>query len=163
MSTRTALLPRRKSSYHYQTFPGIVPPASRGRPPLHIKGQNSDSPARGGICSGSSSLRSGLDNGGSSNTPIPRRQLTILAVISLAEQTALNSISPYLPQMAATFPEVDVGRVGLYVGIIASSFAAAQFATNVFWGRLSDRVGVGHALPPELSDLQVLSNTSGNP
>jgi MFS family permease len=65
----------------------------------------------------------------------------MLAIIALAEQTALNSISPYLPEMTSTFPEVDVGHIGLYVGTIASSFALAQFATNFFWGWLSDRVG----------------------
>ncbi|KAI5820593.1 major facilitator superfamily domain-containing protein [Pyronema omphalodes] len=130
---------RRRSSYHYQTFANIVPPSSRGRPPLSAKISNL-SPPRAGLASGSSSFRS--ENGGrSNNTPIPKRQLAILAIISLAEQTALNSISPYLPEMAATFPEVDVRKVGLYVGVIASSFAAAQFATNVFWGRLSDRIG----------------------
>jgi MFS family permease len=43
--------------------------------------------------------------------------------------------------MASTFPEVDVGDVGLYVGIIASAFALAQFTTNFFWGWLSDRIG----------------------
>ncbi|MCJ1364537.1 hypothetical protein MMC16_003648 [Acarospora aff. strigata] len=43
--------------------------------------------------------------------------------------------------MTSTFPEVGPGQVGLYVGIIASSFALAQFATNFFWGWLSDRVG----------------------
>jgi MFS family permease len=62
-------------------------------------------------------------------------------VIALAEQTALNSISPYLPEMASTFPEVEESQVGLYVGLIASSFALAQFATNFFWGWLSDRIG----------------------
>lgn len=65
----------------------------------------------------------------------------MLAIIALAEQTALNSISPYLPEMTSTFPEVDVGSIGLYVGTIASSFALAQFATNFFWGWLSDRIG----------------------
>jgi MFS family permease len=65
----------------------------------------------------------------------------MLAVIALAEQTAFNSISPYLPEMTGTFPEVKESAVGLYVGIIASSFALAQFATNFFWGWLSDRVG----------------------
>ena len=65
----------------------------------------------------------------------------MLAVIALSEQTALNSISPYLPQMASTFPEVDRGQVGLYVGTIASSFALAQFATNFLWGWLSKRIG----------------------
>lgn len=67
--------------------------------------------------------------------------MAMLAVIALCEQTALNSISPYLPQMAASFPEVDQSQVGIYVGTIASAFALAQFATNFFWGWLSDRIG----------------------
>ena len=65
----------------------------------------------------------------------------MLAIIALAEQTALNSISPYLPEMASTFPEVDPAEVGMYVGLIASAFALAQFATNFLWGWLSDKVG----------------------
>jgi MFS family permease len=67
--------------------------------------------------------------------------MAMLAVIALCEQTALNSISPYLPRMAASFPEVDQSQVGVYVGTIASSFALAQFLTNFFWGWLSDRIG----------------------
>ncbi len=43
--------------------------------------------------------------------------------------------------MASTFPEVRAGKVGLYVGLIASSFALAQFATTFFWGWLSDKIG----------------------
>ena len=43
--------------------------------------------------------------------------------------------------MAGTFADVDVRQVGLYVGLIASSFALAQFATNFFWGWASDRIG----------------------
>jgi MFS family permease len=74
-------------------------------------------------------------------TPLPVKQLVVLAIIALAEQTALNSISPYLPEMAATFPEVAPERVGLYVGVIASCFAAAQVTSNFFWGWLSDRIG----------------------
>ena len=64
-----------------------------------------------------------------------------MAVISLSEQTALNSIGPYLPQMIASFKDVDSGQVGFYVGLVASSFALAQFTTNFFWGWLSDRIG----------------------
>lgn len=74
-------------------------------------------------------------------TPLPKGQLGILAIIALAEQTALNSISPYLPEMASTFPEVDPAQVGMYVGLIASAFALAQFATNFIWGWLSDKIG----------------------
>ena len=65
----------------------------------------------------------------------------MLAFISLAEQTALNSVSPYLPEMASTFPSVNPSRVGLDVGTIASAFALAQLVTGFFWGWLSDRVG----------------------
>ncbi|KAJ5600350.1 hypothetical protein N7450_001417 [Penicillium hetheringtonii] len=67
--------------------------------------------------------------------------MAVLAMIALAEQTALNSISPYLPDMASTFPEVKASEVGVYVGTIASAFALAQLATNYFWGWLSDRIG----------------------
>ncbi len=128
-------LDRRKSSTpHYQTFP-TPPPKSRGQPPLSPQsssGQdgNANPPSYDGAA----------DND-YQNSPLPKKQLTMLAIIALAEQTALNSISPYLPEMTSTFPEVDVGHIGLYVGTIASSFALAQFATNFFWGWLSDRVG----------------------
>lgn len=43
--------------------------------------------------------------------------------------------------MTKTFPEVKDGEAGLYVGLIASSFALAQFTTNFFWGWLSDKIG----------------------
>ncbi|KAI9675279.1 MAG: hypothetical protein M1817_001181 [Caeruleum heppii] len=123
---------RKSSTLHYQTFP-VRPPVSRGRPPS--QSPDASSP-------GSPSRRQSAASGGSHNeSPLPKRQLAVLAVIALAEQTALNSISPYLPEMASTFPEVDVRQVGLYVGLIASSYAFAQFATGFFWGWLSDRVG----------------------
>lgn len=130
-SDKPTLAQRHSSTLHYQTFP-TTPPTSRGKPP------SSSNP--------SSSTLQDDDHGdsrssGHHETPLPKRQLAILAVIALAEQTALNSISPYLPDMASTFPEVKPGQVGLYVGLIASSFALAQFATNFFWGWLSDRIG----------------------
>jgi len=129
-SKKPAMEPRRKSSTpHYQTFP-TKPPTSRGLPP-------SSSPPPNGE---SSNSHDGSEEG-HQESPLPKKQLAILAIIALAEQTALNSISPYLPDMAATFPEVKEGEVGLYVGVIASSFALAQFATNFFWGWLSDRIG----------------------
>ena len=123
-------LDRRKSStLHYQTFP-TPPPKSRGRPPNitteSYEGTNASTNA---------------DDEQHHNSPLPTKQLAILAVIALAEQTALNSISPYLPEMTSTFPEVDSSQIGLYVGLIASSFALAQFATNFFWGWLSDQIG----------------------
>ncbi|KAF2810482.1 MFS general substrate transporter [Mytilinidion resinicola] len=129
-ASKPGMEPRRKSStLHYQTFP-TKPPANRGRPISQSPPHNN-----GGHSHGSDSEE------GHHESPLPKKQLAILAVIALAEQTALNSISPYLPEMASTFPEVEDSQVGLYVGLIASSFALAQFATNFFWGWLSDRIG----------------------
>ncbi len=125
---RPSIEARRKSStLHYQTFPTQAP-SSRGRPlsssPHHRHGSTSDD-----------------SDEGNQESPLPKKQLIVLAIIALAEQTALNSISPYLPEMTKTFPEVKEGQAGLYVGLIASSFALAQFTTNFFWGWLSDKIG----------------------
>lgn len=119
---------------HYQTFP-TNPPTSQGKPPYVQREAHHDSSRQ------NASPTSTQDTETPTETPLPRRQLMVLAVIALAEQTAFNSLSPYLPKMASTFPEVDVGQVGMYVGLIASSFSAAQFVTNFFWGWLSDRMG----------------------
>ncbi|USP80954.1 hypothetical protein yc1106_08228 [Curvularia clavata] len=126
MPSRRPAIEARRSTLHYETFP-TIPPRTRGRPP-------STSPSR----------RNGDDSQDgheSRESPLPTKQLIVLAVIALAEQTALNSISPYLPEMTASFPEVKQGQGGLYVGLIASSFALAQFTTNFFWGWLSDKIG----------------------
>lgn len=72
---------------------------------------------------------------------MPWGQLGLLALLSLSEQTALNSIGPYLPTMVASFDEIPDGHEGLYVGLLASAFALAQLTTNLLWGYLSDRVG----------------------
>lgn len=126
-----ASLNRRSSTQHYQTF-DTPPPKSRGRPnsgQSESSGDGSHDPHHETV-----------DTPGTSS-PLPKRQMAVLAIIALAEQTALNSISPYLPDMASTFPEVEPTQVGVYVGSIASAFALAQFSTNYFWGWLSDRVG----------------------
>ncbi|KAK5942037.1 hypothetical protein PMZ80_005990 [Knufia obscura] len=126
------LLRRKSSTPHYQTFGGISPPKSRGQP-LSEQSANSSSNDL------SSPHLHSEDGDGSS--PLPKRQMAILAIIALCEQTALNSISPYLPEMASTFPEVNPGQVGVYVGTIASAFALSQMVTGLFWGWLSDRIG----------------------
>lgn len=125
-----ALLNRRSSTQHYQTFE-TPPPKSRGRPNSGQSESSGDA---------SHDHHDPSENTGT-HSPLPKRQMAVLAMIALAEQTALNSISPYLPDMASTFPEVEPSQVGVYVGSIASAFALAQLATNYFWGWSSDRVG----------------------
>lgn len=135
---KPSLYHRQSSTLHYQTFP-TAPPRNPGRQPSKRDvGQNGGAPPTEHRRSGSGGSKHTNNN---NESPLPKGQLAILAVIALAEQTALNSISPYLPEMAATFPEVGDGQVGLYVGLIASSFALAQFMTNFAWGWLSDRIG----------------------
>ncbi|KAI1801563.1 MFS general substrate transporter [Daldinia bambusicola] len=120
----SSTLRRLSSQHHYQTFP-TPPPRTAGR-----------RPDTGSSSSGSQ----GHDHHGAT-TPLPVKQLALLALLSLSEQTALNSISPYLPEMIESFPGIGHDQVGLYVGLLASSFALAQLATNLLWGYLSDIIG----------------------
>jgi len=136
---KPTLQQRQSSTFKYNTFPAA--------PPRNLGNRASKESMKKSVSTVAPPSpppeQSGDDSEHSEHheTPLPKGQLAILAVIALAEQTALNSISPYLPEMASTFPEVHEGQVGLYVGLIASSFAAAQFATNFGWGLLSDRIG----------------------
>ncbi|GAM39873.1 hypothetical protein TCE0_034r11771 [Talaromyces pinophilus] len=133
VSSESQPIIRKQSTQHYQTF-NTPPPKSRGRP------LSNDS-------EGSHSFGSPQANGEDEDestigqNKLPKKQMAVLAMIALAEQTALNSISPYLPDMTSRFPEVHGENVGVYVGLIASAFALAQFVTNYYWGWLSDRVG----------------------
>ncbi|RDA88397.1 hypothetical protein CP532_5646 [Ophiocordyceps camponoti-leonardi (nom. inval.)] len=123
---------RRSSTYRYQTFPAMAPPAE-------APASENDDDAPGSSSSGSSSAEESSPI--HEQTPLPVRQLLLLAFLSLAEQTALNSISPYLPRMVASMPGIPTGQIGLYVGILASAFALAQLSTNFLWGYASDVVG----------------------
>ncbi|KAK5175168.1 uncharacterized protein LTR77_000305 [Saxophila tyrrhenica] len=133
---KPSLYHRQSSTLKYNTFPAAPPPQPQrqsSKRDMNVQ----DAPES----PGSKRSRSSSGSAKHQETPLPKGQLAILAVIALAEQTALNSISPYLPEMASTFPEVDPAQVGMYVGLIASSFALAQFATNFIWGWLSDKIG----------------------
>ena len=119
---------RKSSTAHYQTFSSIAPPKSKGKPFSDSSNSSNHDPSTD-------------DHEHHEASPLPKKQMFILAIISLSEQTALNSISPFLPDMAASFPGVDPSKVGVYVGSIASAFALAQLATNFFWGWVSDKIG----------------------
>ncbi|RFU80213.1 mfs transporter [Trichoderma arundinaceum] len=123
---------RRPSIPRYQTFP---------TPPPKPPGSSSDASSdrfTSAIESDSSSTSSSHDH---DETPLPVRQLLLLAFLSLAEQTALNSIGPYLPEMVGSMPGIPKEENGLYVGLLASVFALAQLSTNFLWGYMSDVVG----------------------
>ena len=126
-------LNKQRSHHQYHTFE-TPPPKSRGRPNTGESGTSTSA-------SGGEPQSLSHETSHSSQTPLPKKQMAVLAMIALAEQTALNSFSPYLPDMVSSFPGVSQSEVGVFVGTIASAFALAQFLTNYFWGLLSDHVG----------------------
>ncbi|KAK7209992.1 hypothetical protein V2G26_017170 [Clonostachys chloroleuca] len=121
---------KRKSSQRYQTFPSQPPKTPLEQPPISDLSSDSDG-----------SPSDDDDDDDSKATPLPVRQLLLLAYLSLSEQTALNSISPYLPEMVESMPDIPTESSGLYIGILASAFALAQLSTNFLWGYASDIVG----------------------
>ena len=70
----------------------------------------------------------------------PTWDLLLLAAMRFAEPISFTSINPYLFFMIKSFG-VKERDVGFYAGVVASSFPLAEFATGVFWGRLSDKLG----------------------
>ncbi|KAJ4416078.1 hypothetical protein N0V82_007001 [Gnomoniopsis sp. IMI 355080] len=129
---------RRQSSHRYHTFP-TQPPKTPSDTTDSGRNPYESAYGRGGG-RGHRHTDSG-DSNSRDVTPLPVRQLGLLALLSICEQTALNSIGPYLPTMVASFPEIPAEEVGLYVGLLASSFALAQLTTNFLWGYFSDRIG----------------------
>lgn len=52
------------------------------------------------------------------------------------------SIFPYVYYMILSFDITSNTRtLAVYVGMVTSSFAFAEFASGVAWGRISDRIG----------------------
>ncbi|KAF6833071.1 major facilitator superfamily transporter [Colletotrichum plurivorum] len=127
-SSRRNITMRRQSTHRYHTFPTPPPKTPREQSSADLFDNHSDT----------SSNASDHDH---DQTPLPVRQLALLAFLSLSEQTALNSIGPYLPQMVESFSDIPDSQTGLYVGMLASAFALAQLSTNFLWGYLSDVVG----------------------
>ena len=52
------------------------------------------------------------------------------------------SIFPYVYQMVRSFDAtLDPHKTAVYVGMVTSAFAFAEFSSGVIWGRISDRIG----------------------
>lgn len=76
-------------------------------------------------------------------SPIRLRWLTSsVAICRVCEPIAFMSIFPYAYDLVKTFGITDnKNQISVYMGMITSAFAFAEFASSVFWGRLSDRIG----------------------
>jgi MFS family permease len=75
-----------------------------------------------------------------------QRKLWILMITAFIDMVGLLMVIPLLP-----FYAKSLGRGGLVVGLLVSSFAVAQLLTAPMWGRLSDAYGRRPALLVGLS------------
>ncbi|RHZ81069.1 hypothetical protein Glove_124g17 [Diversispora epigaea] len=76
------------------------------------------------------------------DTPLPKSQLFILAVVVLCEPINFTILLPFVYFMVKGFNITDDEKeIGRYAGLIASSFFFAQFCCSIFWGHMSDRYG----------------------
>ncbi|KAL2057173.1 hypothetical protein ABVK25_002225 [Lepraria finkii] len=74
--------------------------------------------------------------------PFPSQQLFILALCRICEPIAFMSIFPYVYYMILSFDITSNTRqIAIYVGMVTSAFAFAEFSSGVVWGRISDKVG----------------------
>ncbi|ORX86491.1 MFS general substrate transporter, partial [Basidiobolus meristosporus CBS 931.73] len=75
-------------------------------------------------------------------TPLPTKQLVVLCLVRLAEPINYTILFPFMYRMVRW---MNVGEnvedVSSYAGLIAASFAIAQFISGIPWGALSDRIG----------------------
>ncbi|KIM27572.1 hypothetical protein M408DRAFT_330004, partial [Serendipita vermifera MAFF 305830] len=94
--------------------------------------------------SGTTSVQPVTPNGRAAQqeTPLPVKQLLILALVRLAEPINFTIIFPFVNQMMEDLKVTDKpSEIGFYSGLVDSSFAIAQCCTILQWGRLSDRIG----------------------
>ncbi|RYP75763.1 hypothetical protein DL771_002250 [Monosporascus sp. 5C6A] len=74
--------------------------------------------------------------------PFPRRQMLVLAICRICEPIAFMGIFPYIYFMIEDFHITeDKSKISFYAGMVTSAFTFAEFATGLFWGRLSDKIG----------------------
>lgn len=64
------------------------------------------------------------------------------ALCRICEPIAFMSIFPYVYYMVRSFDiTTNSKQLAMYVGLVTSAFAFAEFSSGVVWGRISDRVG----------------------
>eukprot|EP00033_Pygsuia_biforma_P003928 GCRY01004303.1.p1 GENE.GCRY01004303.1~~GCRY01004303.1.p1 ORF type:complete len:1004 (+),score=201.35 GCRY01004303.1:318-3329(+) len=75
-------------------------------------------------------------------TPLPRRDIAIVAVLMLLYAFSLTVLFPFIVFMVKDFNVAeDDDSVGKYCGWLGSAYVAGQFAFGYQWGRLADKFG----------------------
>ena len=69
----------------------------------------------------------------------PWYPVVLLMLVTVSEPIAVTLLFPFAPVMVASWVPENV--VGVYAGLLASTYNFASFLSNVLWGRASDRFG----------------------
>ena len=68
--------------------------------------------------------------------------LLTLFLVTMIDMIGFGIIIPFLTYLVQDLAESEgVIRIGLWVGLLMTSYSAAQFLFSPFWGSLSDRIG----------------------
>ncbi|KAK2467032.1 hypothetical protein APHAL10511_001290 [Amanita phalloides] len=76
-------------------------------------------------------------------TPLPKLQLAALCMSRLSDPVAFTQVFPYINEFLASLhvADDDPSRIGLYSGIVESSYAIVQLCSIFQWVKLSNIVG----------------------
>ncbi|KAI0364558.1 MFS general substrate transporter [Pilatotrama ljubarskyi] len=76
-------------------------------------------------------------------TPLPKGQIAVIMLLSLAEPITSHCIYPFINQLISELDITggDEKKVGYYVGMIQSIFFAMEALFVFQWSRLSDHIG----------------------
>ncbi|KAG1742248.1 MFS multidrug-resistance DHA1 sub-family [Suillus paluster] len=76
-------------------------------------------------------------------TPLPWDQFWIIMFLQLSDPFASHTLAPFIPQLIRDIGVThgDESQVGHFVGILQSSYWAAQALTIFHWSQLSDHIG----------------------
>lgn len=68
--------------------------------------------------------------------------LLVLFLVTMIDMIGFGIIIPFLTYLVKDLAQAEgVVHVGLWVGLLMTSYSAAQFLFSPFWGSLSDRIG----------------------
>ncbi|MDA9722558.1 hypothetical protein N9U53_00530 [Euryarchaeota archaeon] len=66
--------------------------------------------------------------------------LTVLFLVTMIDMIGFGIVIPFLTYLVEDLAAADgIKEVGLWVGLLMTSYSAAQFLFSPFWGAISDR------------------------
>ena len=80
---------------------------------------------------------------GEEDTPSTgKAALFVLFMVTMIDMIGFGIIIPFLTYLVKDLAEAQgIVQIGLWVGLLMTSYSAAQFLFSPFWGALSDRIG----------------------